>query len=201
VRPLARGLRRALRTALFLALLWLGGLVWFVADLGAVRGPSDEAADAVVVLTGGSRRLEVGLELLEAGKGRKLFLSGVPQGVGLESVLRQNAAAERLGACCIVLGHEAGDTIGNAEETARWLDREGFRSLHLVTADYHMRRALLEFGRVLPRDDRVIPEPVEPEGARPGIWRAASRVVVIEYTKYLGALARTALILGRGTPA
>jgi len=194
VNSLWRALVHAARPLVGLVALWLAGLVWFVADLGERGSAPTQPADALVVLTGGSRRLEAGLALLGAGQGRKLFVSGVPAGISVEDVLRPVGASADAG--LIVLGHDAGNTIGNAAETARWLKAEGYRSLYLVTADYHMRRALLEFHRVLPADAIVIPDPIAPDRARPGLWRAASRVVMVEYTKYLGALARRALVPG-----
>ena len=197
MRAAARVLRRFLAAALVLAVLWGGGLVWFVARLGAASPDPGATADAIVVLTGGSRRLEAGLALLEAGKGKKLFLSGVARGVSVDSVLRQAPEAERFGACCIVLGHAAADTIGNAAETAEWLAAEDYHSFHLVTADYHMERALLEFRRVLPPSTGIIPDPVVPEGGRRGLARVASRVVVVEYCKYLGAVVRTLILPAR----
>jgi len=190
VRALWRGLRRLVCAAVLLGLAWAGGLAWFTAGLDDGMPAPDTATDAIVVLTGGKGRIGAGLDLLEAGKGRKLFVSGVPPGVAIESMLGQNPAAARWIECCIVLGHAADNTVGNAAETARWLGEEHYRSLRLVTANYHMRRALLEFRRVLPGDVLVVPDPVDPGGMPPGLQRAASPVVMIEYTKYLVALVR-----------
>src|SRR5215831_5529216 len=107
--------------------LWLAGLIWFATP------PADEASaaptDAIVVLTGGSLRLQSGIDLLREGKGRKLFVSGVNQQVDLEDLRGVSANMPDWATCCIVLGHHADNTLGNALETARWVHGQGFRSL------------------------------------------------------------------------
>src|SRR5579875_1269487 len=147
--------------------LWTAGLLWFARPL-AVK---DDGAptDAIVVLTGGSLRLQSGLALLGEGKGRKLFVSGVNQEVKLGQLLRLAGNAPDWAACCVVLGYDADDTLGNALETARWMRRENYRSLRLVTAWYHMRRSLLEFERAMP-GITIIPHPVYPDRARLSHW-------------------------------
>jgi uncharacterized SAM-binding protein YcdF (DUF218 family) len=178
-----------------LAGAWGGGLVWFATDLAARVEDAETPTDAVVVLTGGAFRLEAGLALLEAGKGRKLFISGVHKGVDLPDLLRKAHGAGERAKCCVVLGHAADDTIGNAAETAQWMRREGYGSLRLVTASYHMRRALLEFRRAMP-EATIIAHPVFP-GAfkRDEWWRwpGTFHLLAVEYTKYLGAALRPML--------
>ena len=176
-----------------LIVCWLAGLVWFVRAVEQPIADRDSATDAVVVLTGGKLRLETGLALLADGRAGKLFVSGVHQGIDIDEMLRQMPHAPRGLECCIVLGHRADNTHGNALETAGWVRAEGLRSIRLVTANYHMPRALLEFRRALPPGIRVIPHPVFPEGAEPdSLWslRGTARLIIIEYVKYLGALVR-----------
>ena len=62
------------------AVAWALGFVSFASTLP--QEPPDESitTDAIVVFTGGSLRLEAGLQLLAAGKARKLFISGVHRG-------------------------------------------------------------------------------------------------------------------------
>ena len=191
------GRRRWLgRLAAALVLAWLGGLVWFIHGVEQPVAEPDTITDAVVVLTGGSLRVDNGLSLLAEGKARKLFVSGVHHGVDTSDMLRLVPNAPAWLECCIVLGHAADNTQGNALETAQWLHTEGFHSIRLVTANYHMQRALLEFTRALPPDIRIIAHPVFPDGTRPlDLWslRSAARLIVIEYTKYIGALARPLL--------
>jgi uncharacterized SAM-binding protein YcdF (DUF218 family) len=178
------------------AALWLGGLVWYANDIPrAVEDPST-MTDAVVVLTGGSGRVDVGLALIAERRAQKLFVSGVARNVDLDQLLnvsmRQDARFMR---DRIALGHEAGGTSGNARETASWMAREGFASLRLVTASYHMRRSLLEFRRALP-DARIVPHPVFPSGFRLDEWwrwPGTLSLLASEYNKFLAAAAAGAL--------
>lgn len=185
--------------ALVLLLLWAVGLVLFVGGIPQEVEQPAASTDAIVVLTGGSERLEEGLRLITADQGRKLFISGVYQGVDLGELLgsmEQMAGiaptAEQL-ACCIILGHSADDTEGNARETAAWMAAQNFRSLRLVTADYHMPRSLLEFRRAMP-DIAIQPHPVfPPQVNRQAWWRSPGTALLMlkEYNKYLVALARS----------
>ncbi|MBI3446626.1 MAG: YdcF family protein [Magnetospirillum sp.] len=171
---------------------WGGGLLWFATDLGTKAGEGEGVTDALVVLTGGSERLATGLALLEAGKGRRLFVSGVHKGVDLADLLRRAHVAPALAQCCIVLGHAADDTIGNAAETAAWMDAEHFTSLRLVTAAYHMRRATLEFRRAMPGTIIVV-HPVFPDAFKKDQWwrwPGTAHLLAVEYSKYLAALVR-----------
>lgn len=190
-------MRRILILVLLPMLCWSAGLFWFVSHLDDPPLDPDIPVDAIVVLTGGSLRIDTGLQLLVAHSGRKLFVSGVHPGIAAADVLRLTRGAPSWVRCCIVLGHDSYNTIGNAIETAAWLRAQDYHSIRLVTANYHMPRSLLEFGRVLPSDIRILPYPVFPEAGRQdpsGRWRGTAHVIVVEYTKYLGAWVRAALL-------
>lgn len=169
-------------------LLWAGGLVWFVAT-GLLRGGGNAATDAIVVLTGGRQRLEAGLALLAAGKGRTLFISGVNPRVDRAVLLHALGPAAEREACCIVLGHQSEDTFTNAWETADWMRSTGYNSLCLVTSWYHMPRALLEFRRAMPQLT-IVPHPVfAPRAAAERWWGRHGAILLVlgEYEKYLAA--------------
>ncbi len=187
-----RWLARAGALFAALALLWLFGLWRFAASLPTEVSDPDRATDAIVVLTGGSLRVESGLQLLAAGKAKKLFISGVYRGVDVTELLRVSRQSPDAVACCVALGHNAADTAGNARETAEWMNAEQFHSLRLVTAAYHMPRSLLEFARAMP-DIEIVPNPVFPEFLRDHPWwssRARASVIAGEYDKFLGAQLR-----------
>src|SRR5215472_6960493 len=78
-RRLPRLARWAAAAGLAAGLLALAGLVRFAMPPAAEHRPA--ATDAIVVLTGGSLRLQSGIDLLREGKGRALFVSGVDQRV------------------------------------------------------------------------------------------------------------------------
>jgi len=171
---------------------YLGGLVWFANTIPDTIEDAGATTDAIVVLTGGSQRVQSGLQLLAAGKAKKLFVSGVYHGVDVTALLRTARQSPDAVQCCITLGHEADNTYGNAQETAAWMRQENFRSLRLVTSSYHMRRALLEFARAMP-SVLIVPNPVFPESVRQERWWAwpgTLDLIVGEYDKFLWALAR-----------
>ncbi len=147
--------------------------------------------DAIVVLTGASLRVLSGIDLLREGKGRVLFVSGVPEQVNLGELLRETGKdTPHWLAGCIVIGHDARNTTGNAIETARWMRREGYHSLRLVTSWYHMPRSLLEFARAMP-DIEIVPHPVFPERVKQQnwlAWRGTAALLIGEYGKYLATL-------------
>jgi uncharacterized SAM-binding protein YcdF (DUF218 family) len=178
-----------------LVLTWFGGLAWFAHTIPDEVGDPVSATDAIVVLTGGSLRVQSGIALLTAGKAKKLFVSGVHHGTDVPALLRAEHQSPDNIICCIALGYAADNTLGNAQETAAWMRQQGFHSLRLVTASYHMPRSLLEFSRAMP-DVRIIPHPVFPERVKQErwwVWPGTASLIVAEYQKYLLAWARATL--------
>jgi len=187
--------RRIVLACLGVVLAAAAGLAWFADDMPPEATGPAETTDAIVVLTGGSARLRAGLELLAQGRGQKLLVSGVYRGVDVAELLRVARARPEAVDCCIVLGHEADNTHGNALETRAWMEREGFVSLTVVTSTYHMRRALLELGRAMPQA-RLVAHPVFPDSwSRDAWWRQPDALMLVghEFAKYLLALARPLL--------
>lgn len=184
--------RRALFVVALLAVAWTVGLLWFAAALPSAVADPTRRTDAIVVLTGGSDRLGVALDLLSAEKGQKLFVSGVYRGVDVRQLLDLSQHSPEDLSCCVVLGYEADNTRGNAIETAAWMKEQGYSSLRLVTATYHMPRSLLEFRRLMPEIE-IVPHPVFPKHFKSDnwwMWPGSSSLLVSEYSKYLVALLR-----------
>lgn len=184
------------RLVLLLVALWAGGFLLFVRDIQSLAEPPINGAlpptQGIVVLTGGSERLATGLALLVAGKGEKLFVSGVHPGLTLDHILPRTEIPAALRMCCIRIGHAAEDTRGNAEETAVWMEIEGYGSLRLVTSHYHMRRSLLAFRTEMPRLT-ILPYPVVAGSLQLDAWWAhpgTASLLATEYNKYLLALLR-----------
>jgi uncharacterized SAM-binding protein YcdF (DUF218 family) len=193
---LQRWTRMGAALAAAFALLWLAGFSWFLHLVPSAPGDNDATTDAIVVLTGGSLRVERGLQLLAEGKGKKLFVSGVYRSVDVGDLLRVSRQSPERVQCCVALGHEAETTHGNALETAAFMREQDFHSLRLVTASYHMPRSLLEFEAAMP-GDTIIADPVFPELVRDGLWWtrwASLGLIAGEYSKYLVARARIAAI-------
>lgn len=172
-----------IRRALALLVLAYGlGFGWFLLTL---PGPGDaRQTDAIVVLTGASGRIDRGLALMRAGRARRMLVSGVGPDVGPVSLGAHYPRARALLRCCIDLGREAIDTRSNAEETHEWVHRHGYRSVRLVTSDWHLRRALLEIGHALGPDVLVIGDGVR-----------GSRRPVLLFTEYNKLLLRGAALL------
>ena len=171
---------------------WGTGFALFARQAAALPAEPDRVTDAIVVLTGGSLRLTTGLSLLEAEQAEKLFVSGVYRGVDVEELLRISRQAPEAVECCVVLGYAAGDTRGNASESAAWLEAQGYTSFRLVTANYHMPRSLLEFRRALPEIE-IVAHPVAPANVhvdRWWRWPGTTALLISEYNKYLVALLR-----------
>lgn len=174
------------------ASLWLGGLFWFVSKIKSEPPAFDSPVDGIVVLTGGAERMNVALDLLKRGEAQRLLITGVHPGTSAEDLSGKSLGTAELFQCCVTLGKSATNTRGNAEEAAEWAGVNGYHRLIIVTADYHMPRAMIEFRAALP-DAQLIPYPVRPPDTHiKGWWRypGSTRLLAGEYTKYLLALTR-----------
>ena len=151
---------------------------------------------AVVALTGGADRIQDALDLLEKGYAGRLLITGVNPSLTKADVARLAPRAAALIECCVDLGYEARNTIGNALETRRWLAEHDLSGpVIVVTSNYHMPRALAEFAHELPGTE-LIPFPVVSDRLRNGAWWSdlgVARLWVGEYVKYLVALSRIQL--------
>lgn len=165
------------RFASFLLILWALGFALFSVTLGKPATDKAPATEAIVALTGGKGRIEHAARLLSQGKGKRLLIAGADPSVRKEDLMRRLGGKPSLAACCVDLGSESVDTRSNAEEARRWLDRRGYKSVRLVTSDWHMRRARYEFGRTLGKGYKIVPDAVRTE---PRLMTLFS-----EYNKYL----------------
>ncbi|HEY4191780.1 MAG TPA: YdcF family protein [Mesorhizobium sp.] len=190
-------LRLAVRVCAILfagaAALFAGGFGWFANHVAHLATPANpEKADAIIVLTGGASRLDAAMELLEVGKGQRLLISGVHPSATRRQLQIATGGDKQLFSCCVDIDHAALDTIGNAEESAKWVGDHAYGSVILVTNNYHMPRTLLEMGRLL-HNARLEPYPVVNSNLDNGGWLTkpeALRVLFTEYNKYVLALAR-----------
>jgi uncharacterized SAM-binding protein YcdF (DUF218 family) len=183
--------------------LFGAGFIAFVATLDKFERDPGGRADGIVALTGGAQRIGDAIDLLAKGYGRRLLITGVNERTSRDEIARLNPRLRRLVDCCVDLDHRARNTIGNAAETRRWAERNDFRSLIVVTSNYHMPRALIELQNVLPQADKV-PFAVVHEGTQTESWwksPASTRLLASEYLKFLAAWARTQLRREPATPA
>jgi uncharacterized SAM-binding protein YcdF (DUF218 family) len=169
-----------------LGVLYALGLVAFAFTLPQPPPSVTPRADAIVALTGVGGRLAPAVTLLEKGNGKRLLITGVNR-LTSKRALKALLHGGNIFDCCADLGFTAVDTRGNAEETARWVQAYGYKSLIIVTADYHMPRSLVEFGAQMP-GVKLIPYPIVPDG---GLFSPQSaRRLNGEYVKYLASLVR-----------
>lgn len=198
---------KSLAFLLIVGVIWLAGLFAFAGRVErSTPAREPEAADGIVALTGASDlRISAATHLLEKGKGRRLLVSGVNREATRADIQSVSKAGKRLYDCCVDLGFEAADTIGNGRETAEWARSLHYKRLIVVTSDYHMPRALMELNAAMP-DVALTPYPVETEWLDASRWwrsETGLKRMTLEYVKYLAILAREGFIqLGpRDAPA
>lgn len=167
-------------------------------SISIMRGHPDAAAtgeaDGIVVLTGAGARIAAGAQLLKEGRGKRLLISGVNRITTKSDVERLSKLDHKSFTCCVDLGYEALDTVGNADETRTWARANGYNKLIIVTSSYHMPRALAEFALAMP-DAEFVAHTVTPKDFPDSAWWLdvrTTRYLLSEYLKYLPAAARLA---------
>jgi uncharacterized SAM-binding protein YcdF (DUF218 family) len=184
-------------TALIALLLLaaVGGFVSFLSQLPNAQTTPARRADGIVVLTGGAFRVSDAMELLAAGYGRRLLISGVHPSSAASDISRSLPEGQTYLNCCVDLDRSAVNTRSNAAETRRWAHERGFKSLIVVTSNYHMPRAIVELSHAMPDID-LIPFAVVGEKWREEPWYESGdtlRLVLSEYVKYIAAALRVHL--------
>ena len=181
-----------------LAVAFVGAAVGFVGFLSQLRGAEAKparTADGIVVLTGGSSRVSDALELLAGGYGKRLLISGVHPTNDLADISRSLPDNQSLLTCCVDLDRSAVNTRSNAAETRRWVRERGFKSLIVVTSNYHMPRAIAEMSHAMP-DIALIPFAVVGDKWRDEPWwtsGATLRLLLSDYVKYVAVEMRVRL--------
>jgi uncharacterized SAM-binding protein YcdF (DUF218 family) len=171
---------------------FLAGFAVYLNEIQASGERTTRSADGIVILTGAAQRMNDAIELLANKRGSRLLVSGVNPAITNEELKKQIPDFARLSECCIDLGHEAQNTLGNAVETAAWAKKHNFKTLLIVTSAWHMPRALVELERETDGIE-LIPYPVVTERMREHSWWTSpqvARLLVFEYLKYLAALVR-----------
>ncbi len=179
-------MRLVIRLVALFALIYFLGFAAFMLMLGQPLGA--RKTDAIVVPTGGPGRIARGLDLLSDRSAKRMLITGAAPDVRPGELAAEYRVSRRLFACCVDLGYEAVDTRSNAEETAGWVRRNGYRSVRLVTDEWHLPRARLELTHALGDKVQVIGDAVPSS--------PAFGMLVREYNKYL--VRRAALLVGYG---
>lgn len=176
-----------------IVLAWLTGFGWFLhlVDQPAQLPPH---ADGIVAFTGGPDRVETALRLLAQGRADKLLLSGIGGGAELSELARLADVDPLPLVARVTIGRNAMTTRGNAIETAGWVRADAIHSLLIVTAGYHMPRALAELSRSVPTVE-LYPVPVAASRHVP------LRLLAEEYVKYLASVTGLTAVLPVREPA
>jgi uncharacterized SAM-binding protein YcdF (DUF218 family) len=171
------------------------GFVGFIAQLRGAETRPANPADGIVVLTGGSSRVSDAMELLAGGYGKRLLISGVHPTNDASDISRSLPDNQSLLSCCVDLDRSAVNTRSNAAETRRWARERGFKSLIVVTSNYHMPRAIVELSHAMP-DIALVPFAVVGDKWRDEPWwtnGSTFRLLLSEYVKYVAAELRVRL--------
>lgn len=167
-----------------LFILWALGWMWFATTIALAKPDQPNIkTDAIIVLTGGNGRINAGLDLLATGAAPKLFISGVNKDVRDSDIFRSWKNPVSPQPCCISLGYDAIDTVGNAAETKAWVAEHDIKSIRLVTSTYHMPRAYQEVSKII-GDVEIIQHAVSTDDFQP--WQGRFwNLTFSEYNKML----------------
>ncbi|WP_370644900.1 YdcF family protein [Microvirga sp. ACRRW] len=189
------------------------GFLAFVYSLDRFEQQPETRADGIVAMTGGAQRIGDAIDLLAKGYAKRLLISGVNEKTSRDQISRLNPGQRQLFDCCVDLDYRARNTIGNAIETRRWAETNGFDTLIVVTSNYHMPRMLVELDHALPNRQKI-PYPVAATVDPHAWWHdpATAKVLATEYLKFLAVWVRTrfeddpedssmAYLISRGAPS
>lgn len=190
--------RTLLHIAAMITLCWLAGFAAFSFHISTIGEKLNKPADVIIVLTGGAGRISRGLDLLSRHEGAQVFITGVNSMVTMADIMHMWQGNDPdIVTCCVTLGHQAHNTRQNAAEARKWITGvQGIRSARLVTSNYHMPRAMLEFRQALP-GIRLIPSPVAYGGGPDHDKRNFWLLSFAEYNKTLLTWLRVALTPSR----
>ena len=186
-------LRASFAILFFLSLGFMACLQHFALTLPPKSPLADSLTDGLVVATGGQLRINEGLRLIEQGASSRMLITGVGKGIAKASLTETFAktnAQQNIFRCCVDLDATAIDTRGNALAARNWVQTHQLSSISLVTANYHMPRALLYFQRIMP-DVAITSLPISPPDLQPKKWYAnwpTAKLLMREYAKYLVVL-------------
>jgi uncharacterized SAM-binding protein YcdF (DUF218 family) len=121
-----------------------------------------------------------------------MLITGVRRGVSLETIGKPMPQFRQVMECCVDVEHAAQNTVGNAVAARDWMDRNHYRSLIVVTSNFHMPRAMVEFRRAMP-EVALYSHPVNSDRVSVENWwrdGPVARLVILEYGKFVVAWCR-----------
>lgn len=146
------------RLILIAALLSVGLVV-----LTNYLSPNDDLrkADAIIAISGGDTALRTvhAVQLYQDGWAPKLLFSGDafdPLSPSNADIMKNIATSNNVPSEDILVEEESVNTKENAENSEDLIDQLGYETIILVTADYHQRRAFIEFSDKLGEEVEII---------------------------------------------
>ena len=138
-----------------------------------------------IVLTGGDNRVKKSLKIFFQIKNnnKNLFISGVGKGFDkktLKKLTQENIDNEKIIECCIQIEGISRNTFSNAVESLKWVKSKKINSFVLLTNNYHMPRAMLEFKSIF-NDISITPYAFVDENKK---WWKTKINYISEYFKY-----------------
>tara|TARA_Y200000002_G_scaffold375054_1_gene376748 strand:- start:76 stop:651 length:576 start_codon:yes stop_codon:yes gene_type:complete len=138
-----------------------------------------------IVLTGGDNRVKKSLKIffLIKNKNKNLFISGVGKGFNkktLKKLAQKNLHYNKIIDCCIQIEGISSNTFSNAVESLKWVKSKKINSFVLLTNNYHMPRAMLEFKSIF-NDIKITPYVFIDENK---VWWKTKINYISEYFKY-----------------
>ncbi len=150
-------------TILVVALTLVGGFIALVSIYLPVEDPLVKA-DAIIAISGGDTeaRTEHAIKLYQEGWAPQLIFSGAakdPASPSNAKVMQEMAIAQGVPESAISIDEFSRDTKENALKTQIFADT--YKTVILVTSDYHQRRAHNEFQKTFGSDTTIINSPAE----------------------------------------
>ena len=157
----------------------------------------------IVILTGGTNRIKDGLNIInQFDKSKrtkfKILVSGTGKGFSKNSLIKQIGPNfnPKLIECCIYLDSVSKNTFTNAIETSKWANRNDLKEFILITSNYHMPRAILEFKNVMP-NHKIYTFPITPRKHNIKEWMRSYEtfsLIFKEFCKYIVSNLRIKLL-------
>ena len=148
----------------------------------------------IVILTGGTNRIKDGLKIVNKFEksstfNSKILVSGTGKGFTKMSLAKNIDFDFNLIECCIELDSISTNTYSNAFETLKWVKKNNISEFILITSNYHMPRAFLEFKYRMP-NLKIFTYPITPKKHNINNWLSSFQtfsLVLSEYCKFLVA--------------
>jgi len=195
----------------FFSLVFISIIIYFFVGLFnyqekilSLKEHSPKRASNIVILTGGSNRIRDGLKIIKnlessAIINTKLLISGTGKGFTISNVkklLPKNKSLNLFLKCCIELDKKSKNTHSNAIETLKWAKKNNIKTFILITSNYHMPRAALEFKAQMPNFE-IITHPITPKKHDISNWMHSFEtfsLIFIEYSKFLIAISKIKIL-------